>query len=747
MYARDSMKKIFLLFFFTFLCLFLSFHLKPVSAIDQGMPVRATVPPNPSDFQFQFNTDGKSTVAQDDLLTYTITFGAKATAGLATTNTILVQLGNEKAPDGSYIVDYVINSASTAYGGVQPVVDTIHRTITWTIPNLPEGTTDQHVTFQLRPTGSYDIQQSLSFTTSSQMTNDYVSLPPQSVSQSYLFDPSHVKVNPTPTGKAVPATTPSPTVTPTPPASIVGVSVAGLTDSDALIEAKTSTPARVQANYGISPTDLNQTVQTNTYAYDSIVQLTNLKPSTTYYIQLTIIAANGQRDTSEIFTFTTAQASQSQSMSNSSITITSGGALILSDVLTSRATSLGILTSHTGYTVTYTFAQPMQVTALEAIIKNPNGSDHIVTLSATSPQVYTASLQSGDPGSYTISIRLRDPEGNITEQNAARLKVIAPLRVLEQDSNTPISDARVYLWQFNQATQTYEPVTNLRNPGATDDAGIDSFILPRGKYRVAVTALWHDGQTIDFTLGGNAGEDYPTIYLKNNPFNIISLLEHVKNVVIDTMRSILTSLKETIRSVHVFNRIATAAVGSSVLISSLFFGFRTDIRWKSLFPFALFGLYVTFRKHKEAYIYGTIVDKEGRPASRVRIEIIDLKSNTVLSHTITNRSGRFAIRNTFKQGFIKLVAAKDGSAASEQIIETDTHKPLEIKLGTHSAAPAVVRSVRHLFGELFELAILLSLIFELAFLFTFGINRTLPFFIISACNLLLWIFFQREKKL
>jgi hypothetical protein len=183
-------------------------------------------------------------------------------------------------------------------------------------------------------------------------------------------------------------------------------------------------------------------------------------------------------------------------------------------------------------------------------------------------------------------------------------------------------------------------------------------------------------------------------------------------------------------------------------MSTLMFGFRTDLRWKELFPFALFGLSFTFTKHKGAYLYGTSTDNEGRPLSRARIEILDPKSNKVLVHTMTNKSGRFSIRNTFKQGFLKLIVSKDGWAPAEQIIEADGRKPLEIHLNAHPTTPAVItKGITHVVGELFELAILLSLVFELVFLITFGIPKTLPFFIISSLNLLLWIFFQMEKKL
>jgi len=42
--------------------------------------------------------------------------------------------------------------------------------------------------------------------------------------------------------------------------------------------------------------------------------------------------------------------------------------------------------------------------------------------------------------------------------------------------------------------------------------------------------------------------------------------------------------------------------------------------------------------------------------------------------------------------------------------------------------------------------LLISLLFELLFFSLFGIAQTLPFFCISFLNIILWVFFLKEKK-
>ena len=165
--------------------------------VQRNLSVTAQINPGVQDFQFSFATDGKTQVPQDEELSYEITFGANSSAVQSSTNTIVAHYSGERAPDGSRVVDYVIGSATNGYGGVQPVVDLQTRTITWTIPDLPPGTTDQKLRFNLRTNSSYSGETRVSFITRVTMSNEFATMPEHSVVQSYQFDPARITPAPT----------------------------------------------------------------------------------------------------------------------------------------------------------------------------------------------------------------------------------------------------------------------------------------------------------------------------------------------------------------------------------------------------------------------------------------------------------------------------------------------------------------------------------------------------------------------
>src|SRR6266568_7184064 len=180
------MKKIFSLLFFLNL---ISLIFNPLVNADQT--VTASVPPRTADYQFDFvPSDGQTTVRQGSTLTYQITYGAKQTAAFPTANTsIVVDWSNDKAPNNADLLEYVNGSATTAYGGSVPVVDLINRTITWTIPNLPAGTTDQAVTFQVKALDNYpaSVDNPIPFILTSSMHNQYVTMPDQTIMEYYRY--------------------------------------------------------------------------------------------------------------------------------------------------------------------------------------------------------------------------------------------------------------------------------------------------------------------------------------------------------------------------------------------------------------------------------------------------------------------------------------------------------------------------------------------------------------------------------
>ncbi|MBI5126890.1 redoxin domain-containing protein [Candidatus Roizmanbacteria bacterium] len=100
-------------------------------------------------------------------------------------------------------------------------------------------------------------------------------------------------------------------------------------------------------------------------------------------------------------------------------------------------------------------------------------------------------------GVYTIKYKAVDGGGNVTEDNLARIIVVQPGQVLNKNSQKPIKNASVRLFQKDELTQIWYPwdgsAFNQNSPQTTSDRGIYSYFLPPGQYYFKVEAQGYDG--------------------------------------------------------------------------------------------------------------------------------------------------------------------------------------------------------------------------------------------------------------
>ncbi len=725
--------------------------------VERDLSISASVNPGASDFQFGFSSDGRTNVSQDQELFYQITYGASESAGFTTATTITVDFSMDRAPDGTHVLDYVLGSASNAYGGAKPVVNFTNRRITWTIPALPAGIMSQTITFKLRTNSNYPGTTAVNFTTSANMSNQYISMPQQTITQTYKFDPSLVPTPRTPTLQPTLIPTPTPTTTPA-TLQILNVSINANSPTAATIAVTTNRPAKQTIRFGTSPNALDRLVQTSQFSRYSTLDLTNLTPGTIYYFQITATGRDGLTRTSDIFTFTSAQKSETQTQpalaGNNAVAITSGEMLLLSTVLDENkpSSAFALLTTNTDYQLAYTFGHIPTLTNFEVIVRNQDGVFRTVHLTAHDAQTHIANLRSGGAGMYEIFVKQTDEKGNIGEQKVAYLKVVNPLRVLEKETNVPLSDARIFLLYFNPQTQRFEPLTqerlrNQKNPSYTDMQGEARIILLPGRYRVETSALGYDSTSVDFTLGEKEGQEYPSIYLEKNFFNMMALIHFIKDWLIDFYKGFQDMMQMLTSSIRFFNSMATLILLSFVLLSFLLFRLRTGIRWQHLIPYFLFHFFALANRHKQTFLHGIILTEKEQPVNNVRIDVMKHADTTILTHIDSNQAGKFHLRNTFTEPYIKILLTKDGFHPLEMMVPTDTRELIVIRMRLHSQSKTPFTSgSEHLAGEFFELFIFLSLLIELFFLFAFGAARTLPFFALSLINLLLWLFYQWEHK-
>ncbi len=732
------------------------------SQTQYDIAVTATVPPQQSDFQFEFTSlDGQSTVNQNTTLSYQVTYGAKSTAGVNTNNTIIADFSNDLSPDNSHVLDYVIGSATNAYGGSPPVVDLNNRTITWTVPNLPSGTTNQTVTFKLKTNSNYTGPNPVNFITRAKMSNQYHTLPDQTVSQTYQFG-TGVSVTTAPASS--PTSTPKPSTVPNPtptvaanPLKITSVEFTNISKSQADISIGTSKPTKLTISYGKTPATLFQKVSTNQFSSLSYITLENLTSDTTYYLQITVIDANGNIGTSEIFTFHTARDSATLNLENAAAVIVSGGNTVFSKVIEkNNIPGFAILTDNTDYEFSYTPANTT-LSSLEIIVKNSGQNTPFITVNGfqKKPGLFISHLRSQNLGSYEIFVKAKDANGNLVQTKIVNLKVIKRLSVYSAEDNSPLGDARVFLYYYNSKNQKYEPISkdlfgNIINPQFTNKMGELNIILPEGKYMAQTSSFWHKSETTKFILGPKNGEEFPRIYLKKDLFNLSSFIINLKNFLVDSFANLMETSNGLSSSIRLFNTMALLTLIFS-FISLLFFLLKTHINANHLPAFFLFHMHLLINKHRQKYIYGVIKTVDNKPISKASVELLDKNTDNILTHTMSNKTGRFQIRNNYSSDSYKILVEKDGyQPAAYTFSDMDLSSnglKITLNVGDSKLHPKFgVKLLEHIGGSLFESALLISIILEVLFLYLFGFAKTLPFFILSMFSIMLWIFYLKEHN-
>lgn len=778
-----------------------------IAQVQKTMSVSAIVPPNNSDFQFAFaSIDRQTTVPQNTILSYKITYGAQASAGVSTTTTIVADWQDAIAPNGANVLDYVLSSAENTYNNTPPVVDLTNRTITWTIPNVPSGTTNQTIHFQLKTNNNYTEGIPVDFIVRTKMSNQFVTLSDKIVQQTYGFNTALVTPTPTitlspttqPTSTPTPqiptptkqttttspmkptnsieTTTPTPIVTVTPPPDtlrITDVSIRGITQSSATIAVTTNQLTKLSVLYGAKSHSLTQSFNKADFLLTNNITIDSLSPNSPYYIRITVIDKNGKQSSSETFTFTTAQTSQPPNVDDNVVVLTSSGNVLISEVGGQKDRTYSqtvLLTTDTDFEFTYKLKDGISLKRIEAVLRNKHvlAFDTIsqneaagtitVPMIEKEPGVYFARVKALTPGIFEVFVKLTDTKGNVVEQKVGELKFVSQLTVYDSKTKQPIASSRVYLYHFNNKTQKYEPLNKnlfreIKNPSYTDEKGEIKITLPQGKYQAKVSAFGYQTESTNFSLGSNKGEEFPTIYLQKESIIATNLLPYLRDTTSDLFSQMIAFLHALPLSARFFNSLAVMTVVFFIILSLFLFLMRTHISLMHLPSFILHHLELLFKLKKTTYIIGLISDKDKHPLSRVRIECVDEKTGQVLSHVSTNKAGKFYLHGNLSKHTMHLLITKDGYLPKSLVLTQTallSSKNLQITLNMVTTPSriffwTIFETVERIVSFLFEIVLILSLLLELLFFSLFGFAQTLPFLALSLINILLWVFFIRER--
>lgn len=695
-----------------------------------------------------------SQFSQDSTITYKITYGS--------TNSVSVPLiiqaqwsegtvGNSPSPSVK-IINYVIGSATNAYGSAPAVVDSINRTITWTISSFPANLQNQTVTFNLKTTSNYTGSSKVSFTISARSISGSTVTPDQNVNQTYLYSQSVSTSIPIPTASPETQT----------PLSFLNIAVNSISQSETQISVTTNQAATLILNYGTNPSSLTEAVSSLAPRTENLLILSNLEPAKQYYFKVVAKSPTGKTHYSDIFTFATATVSTAPTVNSQSLIITSQNVVLLNPEtrtsLSGSAKTTIVIPTSTVFEINFSLSQSTQIKSIRAIILNSrvlgasttekNANSNYVDLIETKPGVYTGRvLSKPDPGNYELYAKIIDFSGNISLQKIANVVIVPNFKVLEKGTNKPIEKARIFLYIYIPTTKIYEEISPeilpIDNPSFSDPNGIVNIVLPRGVYKANISAIGYDPQSVNFEIGTGYG-GFPTVFLNPQPFSIKNLITYLYSSFIDALSLHAEYFRSVAKSNNLFNVLTLMGWGFFVLVAYLSFSARTHIAISAIPYFLIKKLQLLSPWHKSSVFILKFVDEKTKiPVSKAIVSILNPVTGAVLAHSKTDKMGHAYFRKPDLEKF-RIFVIKKGYVSTnfDFLVENinQSGSTLDIKRDENYVKPLYeifFAYLEGLGGILLEFILVFTLIMEGFFVFTFGFIKIAPFLFISSVNVIL----------
>lgn len=492
-----------------------------IVANDQ-VTVTATVPANPSDYEFYLSASPVATTVENGTeIIYTISYRSN----LSYSAPFTIVAGWDRgliSGSASYadVFQYVVGSATAASGTV-PVVDTTQRTITWSIPSLAPSATLQTTTFALKISDTLNSSQ----TATSKVYADASSGGSPISTQNIPYVIKGVGTTaPAATPTATPAVTPGAPQRSLPRLAITSVALTEITSSYVSVHVTTNNSATLVIKYGKDPRALTKTLTLLNPATSHNITLTGLEANTTYYFTLT--ASDGlQTQTSELFTFKTAKRTNKVSLSPSNVVV------IFKKIIVSDGVNNNIVVPHNSPVGIQIQISPdpvarllslsfksKEVLGVSTLNNEEKNLSYQTTLVQLSPYAYSGELLTPlNFGAYELMVTVADAEGNLyTVPAPATFYISEPLKVLDRSSGKGIEGAVVTIEVLNQETKLYHPLqSSYALPTTTSEKGEFPIALPAADYRISVKALRYTSVEHLVSLGKSAFS-FPTIVLERD---------------------------------------------------------------------------------------------------------------------------------------------------------------------------------------------------------------------------------------
>jgi len=704
------------------------------------------VPPRVTDFQFStsINPDKSTPYNQNDEIEVKISYGSLLK--FDTPMTIVGQWSQGTIEGQAYssvdVLDYIVGSASTAYGGTEPVIDTVNRTITWTIASFPAEITDQSVNFTLITNSNYSASQKVGFTIGAYLTDTGTTVNAVDLLRHYLYNPGSATTStfapsPTsaPTKTAAPASAP---VAPTPEGfGIKTINIQEVSDESVTAYLLTNQQSTAKISYGTSPNSLNKSVTDSSFDLEHQIMLSNLLPDTKYYFKVTAVNQNGNTAVSDIFAVKTATISDSPIIAKDTFIVTSANKILVGPTnpaqnsLTVQEQKTLVIPQSVIYNFRFSLTKTKPIKSIKVVLRkkrnvlgvntsilaqllginspnqdnliqeNPpeitpttNTNDLNVTevgLIEIQPGIFSGQLLSDLPlGEYQLFAVVQDMDGNIIQTRLSDVKVINQFTVLSRNTKQPIEGVRLYLYFYNSTSKKYDSLIptliSIINPSFTNADGKSPIVLPQGKYRVLVSNLGYTDKTVDFTIGIGKNDGFPVVHLdKELSFNLMSTLTYygrsIRDVYIYYTLQYFTALSKSLRF---FNLINAISLGLFVIVTFLSFRFRTHIPLRSVFSYFIYQMRKISGQNISAfYLEGIVLnDKTKIPISKAQVYLVDNKTHQTIKQTSSNINGHFFFRLNKHEDYEILIVKKGYEITPfiEAAAETYTKAPIIVLL-------------------------------------------------------------------
>lgn len=652
------------------------------------------------------------------------------------------------------LLEYAVGSAENAYNSSPPVIDTVNKKITWEITAFPGSLDNETVRFKLR-TLDYPEPHKVNYSVSAR-----------------IFFPGGVTGYKTLTNTYRKSVAPPSTITPTPtpspipqPPKIEKIGVTEITQDEATVFVWTNTETSKVIIYG---TDIHmkdkKTVRLNSRSVGANIKLTGLTSSTKYYYKVYVLDRLEKETSSDIFTFTTAAPSDPLTANNSTLVVTSGNTILSNPGDLNN--DFFVIPISSPFQFKFAMLDKISATSVDANLQDKNtlrivsffgkkaeANTTSTALIETERGVYSGSLNtSPNPGIYNLYLKIYDKNGNLKEQRLAEIKIINKFTVLSNTNEKPIEGARVFFYIYNPTNKTYQVIpSNLitdGNPQSTNAKGQLDVVLPEGKYKAEVSDLRHKSKTVEFQIGRGKDQNLPTVTLERTGIIPLNIFNYYKNIINEVFVYNTQLYSDALTgSPRFFDLVAMFSLTGIVILT--IFAFSKKHRIPVTYIPSYFYYLVDHRDRNEKYIHGVVYDEDEKPVPGANVYLTDKKSEEIISHTKTNKYGEFYFRKG-KSEYLLLSMAKGYVNSPVFEYHARRHLKFKINLRKEETGLNLLGKMNHYFGHVlgisFEVLLLGSFIFEILFLNSFGVAKTLPFLLISIFNLSLWILHLHNKS-